>query len=184
MSLVIDEIADKTKYHDTCVAYMYFDYNNSTVQTLDNVIRALLKQLLCRLDLIPHDLEGFYDDCNRYSIKPDVSALTYYLISISNHFSSVFVMLDALDECATENYADIINLIRKLRESGLKILCTSRINVPNVRCQLGQPTLVEIKAHEDDVRNYLAIRLSKEWQYDDEFKQKISDTLAEKAAGK
>src|SRR6266496_4279901 len=64
-SRVIDDIASGMFTQNICVAYVYFDYKSSSLQTADNVVRSLLKQLLCRINLIPRDLEDLYDDCTR-----------------------------------------------------------------------------------------------------------------------
>jgi hypothetical protein len=95
-----------------------------------------------------------------------------------------FILFDALDECSRENFEDIIDLMGDLREAGVKLFCTSRLNTSEIRAQLGTPSLIEVKAHHEDVVRYLSARLSKEWKYDDEIKQELLNTLARKAFGK
>lgn len=144
-----------------------------------------MKQVLHRLNLIPREIERLYDDRNRSST--DTSVLVRHLISLISHFSAVFVMFDALDECANDNYTDMIDLICQLRESNVRIMCTSRINTSTVRTELGMPELVEIEGRSRDLRNFLSNKLKKKIEYDEQFKEEILNTLverAESAAGK
>ena len=93
-------------------------------------------------------------------------------------------MLDALDECGSESLDDIIALIRLFKNSGVKVFCTSRPYLMNLREQLDTSIIVPIDAHDEDVRNYLTIRLNKEWRHAQCFLKQIIDRLAEGAKGK
>ena len=53
-----------------------------------------------------------------------------------------------------------------------------------MRTELGNPAVTEIRANEDDIVRYITGRLDREYDYDDESKQKIADCLVEKADGK
>ena len=92
-------------------------------------------------------------------------------------------MLDALDECGSETLNDIIALIRLFKNSGIKVFCTSRPHLMNLNEQL-DTSIILIDAHDEDVRNYLTIRLNKEWRHDQCFREQIIDRLAEGAKGK
>lgn len=101
-------------------------------------------------------------------------------------FSSVYVMLDALDECNSETLEDTISLIHQFEKFGIKVFCTFRpiIDFQGVR-RLEAQTIHSIEAHDKDVRNYLSIRLNKEWRHSNKrFLPKIIDQLAEGAKGK
>jgi len=87
-----------------------------------------------------------------------------------------------MDELASENVTAVMAFVKDITKAGVRVFCTS--NTMSVKAQLGEPETVEIRAHDDDITNYLTTRLNKEWEYDDEFKQEIVETLTEKAAGK
>jgi hypothetical protein len=187
-SRAIDDRLSKMAEQNICIAYMYFDYNNSNQQTADYTTRCLLKQILHRLRMVPGELDELYKKYRRSSEQPKTSELVAQLMSASSHFSSAFIMLDALDECAHGNLNEVMDIIVHLRKSkAVKILCTSRVDTPGIRNNLGRPIAIEIEADMMDIRNYLSTRLDKEWKYEDEYKQEIEDTLTEharKAAGK
>ena len=135
-SLVIDNITNTIDEGNARIAYVYFDYKNREEQTGDNVIRTLLKQLLLPSNLIPRDLESVYDDCTSRNKHPDMSIFTRQLLSISATLSSVYIMLDALDECSSEILDDIVALIHQIKNSRVKIFCTSRPHITDLEDRL------------------------------------------------
>jgi hypothetical protein len=165
----------------TAVAYIYFDYKDPKSYALENIIRSLLKQLLLKLLLLPQELESLYDECKREGKSADASTLKKHLLSACSHFKSAIVLFDALDEC--NNFKETANIISELKKTGVKVFCTSRIDTPQVREKLQNPTVVEIQADQEDVFNYISTRLDKEWDYD-EGKQEIVDALVNNAEGK
>lgn len=93
-------------------------------------------------------------------------------------------MFDALDECSDKAFKDISALIRRLQDTkGAKIFCTSRLHI-NVKDALRIQDVHWIKAHDDDVRNYLSIRVGKEWRHSKRFLEQIVDKLTQAAKGK
>ena len=182
-SLAIDDITHSVDRCNTCVAYVYFDYKNREEQTRENVVRILLKQLLLPSNLTPPDLESAYDEYCSHHKDPESAIFRQQLLSTSVSFSSVYVMLDALDECGSETLEDIIALIGLLRNSGVKVFCTSRTHLMNLNEQLDTSTIL-INAQDEDVRNYLNIRLNKEWRHDPRFREQIIIRLTTGAEGK
>jgi len=75
-------------------------------------------------------------------------------------------------------------LLSDFRYAGARIFCTSRINTARVRDDLGNPVVAEILANREDIIHYITTRLDREYDYDDESKQKIFDCLVEKVEGK
>ena len=148
------------------------------------MIRTLLKQLLCSLDSIPRELEKVYDDCSCSLKNPDKGFLTSQLISVAEKYPTVFIVLDALDECSKETFEDVITLIHRLKNSGIKVFCTFRPVFPDLGNRLSVLDIHTISAHEEDVRNYLLIQLSKKGRYNKNLTQKIIDRLAQGAEGK
>lgn len=73
-------------------------------------------------------------------------------------------MLDALDEYSGETLDDILGLIHLFQISGIKVFCTSRPHICNLRDQLNTSIML-IDARDENVRNYLIIRLNKEWHH-------------------
>lgn len=134
------------------------------------------------MDTIPRDIEDRYNDCRSRSTHPDESYFVRQLLSSVSAFSSVHIMLDALDECTDKTLDYMITLIRQFKDFGIKVFCTSR-DIINLGDRLDVRP-ISIGAHDTDIRNYLSTRLNKEWQHDMRFLEEIIDGLTEYAKGK
>jgi len=110
---------------NACVAYIYFDYKNGEAQTGDFVVRTILKQVLLPLDMIPPNLEAIYDDCCSRLKSPEKALFIRPLLSAAGKFSSVYIMLDALDECTSGTLKIRLILFISLKIQGLKFFALS-----------------------------------------------------------
>jgi hypothetical protein len=96
------------------------------------------------------------------------------LLSTAAKFSSVYIMPDALDECTSETLKEIVDFILQFRDSGIKLFCTFRpVLSVNLGERLGISSIHAIGAHDEDIRDYLTIRLNKKWHHDKCFLGKI-----------
>jgi hypothetical protein len=182
-SLAIDDITGSINDENARIAYVYFDYKNREEHTGENVIRTLLKQILLPSKLIPPDLKSAYDNFTAHHKYPDISIFTRQLLSISATLSSVYIILDALDECSSETLNDILSLVHQFKNYGVRVFCTSRPHITNLRDKLETPTIL-INANNEDIRNYLTIRVNKGWRHDKRFQGTIIDKLTQGAKGK
>jgi hypothetical protein len=182
---VIDEVSTLRQQSKTsCVAYIYFDYKIREAQTGNYVVRTILKQLLCALDAIPHDIEAVYDESSSRLKRPEKPFLIQQLLSAAAKFSTVYVMMDGLDECTKETLEDTITLIRQFKDSTIKVFSTFRPILINLGDQLDIPVIHSIRGHEEDIKNYLSTRLDKEWLHNTLLLPQIIDRLPEGADGK
>ena len=163
------------------MAYIYFDLT-STLWTIEEVIRSLLRQIVSSQSNLARETEDFYDEYMWRSTTADITALKKHLLYHLSRSPSSFVLFDALEEIPDATLPGVMQLIVDISKSGAKVFCTS--DTVSVKSQVGDPLTVEIRAHDDDLLDYLSARLSKEWEYDDEFKRDILDTLVEKCSGK
>ena len=171
-------------HQSDAIAYIYFDFKNQEAQTVDKVVRTLFKQLLLHSNSIPPDLEEVYDDCHSRQQSPDRDFFNRQLVSTAATFSSVYIMFDALDECTSGTLEDIIGVIHKLKDGGVKVFCTFRPNLIDLGGRLNISNIQSIGAHDEDVRNYLSIRLNKEWRHDKSLGNEVIDPLVKGAHGK
>ena len=163
------------------MAYIYFHYKRHEEQTIANIVRALLMQVLQWSDVIPPPLEAAYKGSRDRHTIPTHAMFSQQLTAAFAGFSSAFLILDALDECGEENLKAVIDLIRHLSGSGVNVFCTSRTHLINLG-ELLQTRIINIEARREDVRSYLANRLSKENRFDG-FANKINDRLSINAQG-
>lgn len=127
---------------------------------------SLLRQLISQGGVLPDDLETTYEESKRDSKRPSFKTLLDCFIKYSARFSKVFVLLDALDECAESEIGNIQELIQELRRSRLLIFVTARLHGENLQTGLRIDHLdindsYEIRAADSDIRKYVIQRLKK-----------------------
>lgn len=64
---------------------------------------------------------------------------------------------------------------------GVKVFCTGRPVLNNIKSLLNSPAEIPAKYQETDVRFYVSVRLNREWRYGDKFKQDILDAVIRKS---
>ncbi|KAK1757014.1 ankyrin repeat-containing domain protein, partial [Echria macrotheca] len=114
----------------TALAYFYFSFSDLKKQTLDGMLSSLILQLCARRPIIPPAVEnlGTFKDRGQ---RPDNKTLTEAFIESLQGFSSVYIVLDALDECPVSNNVrkGVLDTIRRIVSANipnLHFLCTSR----------------------------------------------------------
>ncbi|CAN9202054.1 unnamed protein product [Alternaria alternata] len=81
-------------------AYFYFDFNDTQKQDPELMLRSLLCQLLQRSVVIPKGVDALFSSCENGQRKPSSHALLQVTKEAAQEFTHVYVVLDALDECA------------------------------------------------------------------------------------
>jgi hypothetical protein len=94
---------------------------------------SLIRQLCSRRPDTPQSLKDLAQYKDR-GHRPDLEALQSILLATIHGFSSVYIIIDALDECPFENrerklLLEIICKIHKNESKNLHIFCTSRKEV-------------------------------------------------------
>jgi hypothetical protein len=187
-SLVLDDIAARFNDENVCVAHIYFDYKDPEGQTMENIIRRLLKQLLLPLNLVPRQFRNLYDEQRRKARLPDLSVWIREWAHVSSKFSSVYLIFDALDECGPKVTREILQLTdKKLRNSNTKIMYTVRSHMmPIIREHFQVQSIIwqKIEAHDDDIKTYLTTRMEEEWRHAPDLIPDVVDVVSNGARGK
>ena len=122
--------------------------------------------------------------------RPSLEEYSTILHSQLDHFSKVFVIVDALDECSKNNGTrdDLLSSLQKLQPN-LHFLVTSRPDVTNIEKAFSGIVRVEILASDEDVKRYLRGRIEGEDKFkglvngDLELRDTITDTIIANAGG-
>ena len=189
-SLHIDCEADPLK----ALAYFFFDFNDAATQSLANLMKSLIVQLLNKCPQIPRVLQDVYSACQKGRRDPSSEQLLDMLDSILQTISTSYLVLDALDECAER--ADLLETLERVvnrRYSNVHILLTSRkeVDIEDALepllprgCSIG----LESDVVDTDILKYVIERLTKDkhfrrWQNDREMREEIENTLTSNAHG-
>ena len=135
------------------LGYMYCDYRDQKDQTTENILGAILKQLLRLLPEIPEAVLKLYAE-RASQEKPLSSTDAVDLLSIAcAQFNKVYVCLDALDELG-----NLQDLLKQLRDGPhfMQFFITSRYHVKStVQKYLTEGRTISIEAHESDIRRFI-----------------------------
>jgi len=173
---------------DVAIAYVYCSYKEQVDQTAANLIASLLQQLVHRRPTISNEIALLYQNCFRKRTRPTLSEWSKLLQSEVNHFSKVFILIDALDECPEGIVREIfLDQILELQPS-TQLFVTSR-HCLTINREFESATRIEIYASDKDIRRYLGCRIEREHRLkrhveaDPLLRNQIINTIAEKAKG-
>ena len=126
-SNVLEHITAETGLRkDTAICFAYYNYRDTQLANISRIIATLVKQLCQRKYDIPDDLLQIMHDAR----SPSLIGSQECFLSLSESFSEVFVVLDALDECPEQERPDILGFITGVVTTPgpcrIKVFATSR----------------------------------------------------------
>ncbi|THW56385.1 hypothetical protein D6D19_10616 [Aureobasidium pullulans] len=107
--------------------YFYFDFNHTNKQTLDNVLRSLIKQLYRKRPDARKPLDQSWVSHSEGSQQPSTSSLQSVLQAMLNMIDKVCIVLDALDESTPR--CDLLAWLQTLvtnKSAACQLLVTAR----------------------------------------------------------
>ena len=155
-SRIVRNLRDRFHHHIAPVACVYCDFQQSQVQTIESIVASILEQFVQGLNVTPQDLVDLYEQHASNKTRPTLDELEITINKICKQVVRTYLVIDALDE-----YRDsltIINMLNRLQYCGTNILITSRHST-SIDNRLREVVQVEIRAHEDDLVQYVEYRL-------------------------
>lgn len=172
------------------VGYFYFDFNDINKRLSQKLVRTLLFQFSSQNSFCYNSLRNLHSTCHNGQVEPKDNAMESLLHGIIEAAGTVFIIIDALDECA--DCDDLINLILVLmrrHKNNLHILFTSRPEreiveglLPEVAFEIG----IVSGAVEQDIGLYVKNRLKNDGKlrkWPDRLQQEIRESLMNNAKG-
>ena len=165
-SLVIDSLCDQAGEENIAVTAFYCDFISQQEQTIDNIVGAMLKQLVGR-GRIPKDLREAFQKAKKEigGRGPRLAELMGMLRTTIASLPRVFICIDALDECLPRCLAELFESLGDLvRESPTaRIFLTGRPHVgEDVRRYFTKAVVIPISPNREDIRNYVEMRLDRD----------------------
>lgn len=172
--------------------YHYFDFRDLSKQTANGLMASLLFQMAQRSPPCRALLREFWSSSNR-NIRPDAEELIRALERMLRACGTVFVIIDALDECPETERVDLFPLLKKLAGlgAGMHLLVTSRLEhdiqhqLPRLELSTHAIHLHKAYEHSRTLRSYISTQLGL-YHYDDwseDVKDKARQTLMEGSNG-
>ncbi|KAL8910597.1 MAG: hypothetical protein Q9171_004136 [Xanthocarpia ochracea] len=155
-SVVVEDLEHALSEEHRAFAFLYCNYKERAQQTFQNLISSLTRQLIYHSRTIPRKLRRLYQCSSDKQIRPSRQELLDLLTTVGSKFSSLYIVIDALDECDdTEEIRS--SLVSTLCEAlpRASFLVTSR-HVPDIEMQFENCPRLQIKATEEDIRRYVS----------------------------
>lgn len=182
--MVIQHLKEHAEKKDVGVAYIYLDRNDSIA--LQHLLAIIWEQLLRNRETLSEDVIGVYNRCIQRKTYPGVKDTFGILQSQIRKFSRVFVIVDGLDERQEKFREDMVQEIKKLG-STISLMVTSRFE--SDKGDIVKEETIQILASTDDMKALIHSRISRSsrllrhLQEDEELRELIMVTVAEKAKG-
>ena len=187
-AIAIDHLLN-AKFADTVgVAYVYCNYKAQAEQDTVNLLAAILKQLVQVQPSFTKPVKLLYDHHASRRTKPSLEEIFKALESVLAKYSSVYIIVDALDECR-DNDGTRHKLLEKLRglqrKADLRLMVTSRY-IPDIMDEFSEALTLEVRASDEDVKHFVAgqiYRLPNCVRRDNALKVTVQDKIAKAADG-
>ncbi|XHG08763.1 hypothetical protein AWENTII_011856 [Aspergillus wentii] len=149
------------------IAYIYCDFLKRSTQTRTSLFSSLLKQLSLQHQNFPNSLLDLYMLHGRKQTNPSFDELFESLEVVCNDFERTIIIIDALDEIQDPSGAygsanRFLSEVFRLQErTNTSLFATSRFgaDIEGLFNKKGC-TMLEIRASDDDIRNYLEEHIS------------------------
>ncbi|KAJ3853563.1 hypothetical protein EV368DRAFT_21387, partial [Lentinula lateritia] len=133
------------------VVCVFCDFGQMQMQTTDALIASMLRQLIQAHDTVHSTVASMYIHHTSRSTFPRSDEIVASFSTVVQQFESVFVVVDALDECADEQTRS--QLISTLNSFPVSLLFTSRPH-PSIDQLFAGCTRQDIVADEHDLWIY------------------------------
>lgn len=180
---------------DTDLCFVYYNYRNTQLSDVSQIIAALVKQLCRKRDRIPRDLLQVRHEGS----SPSLVGTGGRFVSLVEDLRQVYVVFDALDECPEQKRGAILGFITSIATAAIpchvKVFVTSRREMDIAKAFEDKriPT-IQIRAENvaADIETFARSQVEKLrdgehgktlYVTSDELKEKIIHTLAAKAEG-
>ncbi|KAL2014315.1 hypothetical protein VTN00DRAFT_1840 [Thermoascus crustaceus] len=163
-SIVVEELyARYGNNSDIGIAYLYCNFQRHHEQRLKDLLASLLKQLAQGQPSLPDSVKMLYDQHRIKGTRPSIDEMSRALHLVSSHFSQLFIVIDALDECQISDGSRtrILDEIFSLQAKySLNFFATSRF-IPEITARFENKPSQEICASRQDVMRYLRGHLAR-----------------------
>ncbi|KAJ7875515.1 ankyrin repeat-containing domain protein [Mycena olivaceomarginata] len=185
-SLVVNYLEAEAQNNLIGLACIYLNHKETEIQSLPNLLGALLKQLVLARS-IPATMHGLYDYHQERQTRPNIDELCKALESAISPYSKVYFIIDALDEYPEHARHLFLEYLGTLGPQ-VHIMMTSRPHL-DLGAVFPDLRMIEIQATEEDIYRYLAMQiknsphLSKHIQTHPELRDEIQSKIVANCKG-
>ena len=169
---------------DVAITCVYFNYREPATPT--EILANLLKQMLERTSNLSQDIQTSYASHRQRATQPHLTELSTLLANECTRLTSCFLVLDALDECTTDNYVGVKILSELQKIPNLRLMITGRPHIEKLLSKFGSTTL-EIRARDEDIRRSLETQVEESYNLldcvhtEETFRRSVIDAIVTRA---
>jgi hypothetical protein len=194
-STILHDLQDSCQQDSNkAIIYFYFDFNDSQKQHTEAMHKSLIIQILQQSKEIPPRLRELYSLHVKAQRQPPADALLTALGQLIESFLHVYIVLDALDECADrEELMETLALLSRWRLPSNHLIVTSRRewDIEQTIQRIASPqgkVCLESKVVDEDIRQYIRQRLVddqalRKWRGDSTLLHEIETALIQGSQG-
>ncbi|KAH8707190.1 ankyrin repeat domain-containing protein [Phaeosphaeriaceae sp. PMI808] len=187
-AIAIDHLLKSVQSSSHGVAYVYCNYKAQEEQDTSRMLAAILKQLVqARLSLV-EPVERLHEQHADKGTRPSPDEIFGALRDVFAHYSTVYIVVDALDECQDSD-GTRRQFLAKLRDlqagRDVRLMATSRF-IPDIMDWFNKGLKLEVQASKEDVKRFVAgqiCRLPKCIQRDPALQGVVQEKIVEAVDG-
>jgi hypothetical protein len=187
-AITIDYIWQSKASDDIRLAYIYCNYKSGVGTDSVSLLSALLKQLVQSSSAIDIPIKNLYEQHIRRGTRPSFQEISTALQEVSKSFSTVYIIIDALDECpkADGTRSQLLTKLKDLQKVvDLRLMVTAR-PIPDIEVEFRLFPILEIRASDTDVKRFVRgqiARLPSCIQRDNQLQGTLEDKIVEAVDG-
>jgi Cdc6-like AAA superfamily ATPase len=160
-AIAIDHLLNSAQNSAYGVAYVYCNYKSQADQDTASILAAILKQLGQGQPSALGPVERLHQKHASRGTRPSVDDAFSALRDVVAQYPYVFIVVDALDECQRETRRQLLSKLLALqKEADVRLIATSRF-VPDVEDALRPAIRLEVKASNEDVKQFVVGQISR-----------------------
>ncbi|KAL7801237.1 hypothetical protein V8C44DRAFT_353803 [Trichoderma aethiopicum] len=181
------------------LAFFFFSFSDLKKQKVSRMLSSLVKQLCSRRPDTPQPIKNL-SEYKEKGQRPNTETLESILMAVARGFSSVYIVIDALDECPSLE-GERKRLLRSLRQimavapANLHIFCTSRKEadidavMSHLMCPPPKAAVIDLNAQRQfldrDIGSFIDLTLASDGcrSWPDSIRAEARKSLMEKADG-
>jgi hypothetical protein len=158
-AIVVDKLY--TQFHNDSgvgIAYIFCNFRRKYEQKPVDLFTSLLKQLIQGLPSVPQSVQRLYEHYQHKRTRPSFDEMSQTLQSVAPHYSRIFLLVDALDECQVSEGGRqrfLTELLSLQAKTAANLFVTSRYIPEIVKEFEGKGERLEIRATDEDLHRYL-----------------------------
>ncbi|KAF2257611.1 hypothetical protein CC78DRAFT_442927, partial [Lojkania enalia] len=187
-AIAIDHLLKSVQSSSHGVAYIYCNYKDQEEQDTLRMLAAILKQLVQARPSLVGPVEQLHKRHADRGTRPLPDEVFSALQDVLTHHSTVYIVIDALDECQDSN-GTRRQFLAKLRDlqvgQDVRLMVTSRF-IPEIIDWFNEALKQEVQASKEDVKRFVAsqiCRLPRCVQRDPALQEIIQEKIVEAVDG-